>query len=362
MNPAHPLILFLRNPKTTTERLSLPEWSQLISVARRGHLLSRVAHLARHHGLLASLPIEVKPHFESALRIAESQHRNVHWEVAQIHRALEPMNIAFIILKGGAYITMGYDAGEGRVMSDVDIMVPHAQIVDAERALIENGWFPGKLNAYDQRYYRTWMHELPPLLHLKRGTSLDVHHTILPPTSALKPDVMSLWANAVPTGTRNGVLVLAPADMILHSAAHLFHDGEMEHGLRDLVDMDSLLSQFATGDEFWLHLSQRAVELNLSRPLFYAFQCCRTFLQTPIPECAVQAAKTSGKLESGSTRFVVALLTTAIGAILDDGKGETMSTSLAKFMIFVRSHYLRMPMHLLIPHLTRKMFIVKDNQ
>jgi len=358
----HPLILFLLNPISATERFSLPDWSQLILAARRGHLLSRVAHLLRHQGLLDILPKKVRSHIESALRVADSQRRNVCWEVTQVQNALERKNIPFMVLKGGAYIIMNHDAGEGRVMSDVDIMVPHAQIIDAERALIENGWFPGKLNSYDQRYYRTWMHELPPLHHLKRGTSLDLHHTILPPTAALKPDVTKLWNNAVASGTKGCVFVLAPADMILHSAAHLFHDGEMEHGLRDLVDMDSLLAQFATDDNFWIRLTQRAAELNLSRPLYYAFLCCRIFLRTPIPDSAIQAIRRSGNMSRVATRVVLHLLVSAIGAILNDGRRQTMTVSLAKFLVFVRSHYLRMPMYLLIPHLTRKMFIAKEEQ
>ncbi|MBT9521797.1 MAG: nucleotidyltransferase family protein [Dechloromonas sp.] len=358
----HPLIQFLRNPRTTIESLSLCDWSQLICAARRGHLLSRVAHLVCQHNQQNSLPEKVRPHIESALRVAESQRRNVLWEITQIHRALKPRNIPFIVLKGGAYIVMGYEAGVGRVMSDVDIMVPQAHIIDAERTLIENGWFPGKLNAYDQRYYRTWMHELPPLHHLKRGTSLDVHHTILPPTAALKPDVTQLWDKALASRTTEGVFALAPADMILHSAAHLFHDGEVEHGLRDLVDIDSLLTQFAKDDEFWIQLTQRAVELNLSRPLYYALQCCRIFLQTSIPDNAVQASKTTGNLNGAATHVVVYLLTSAIGAILNEGKHQTLATSLAKFLIFVRSHYLRMPMYLLIPHLTRKMLFAKEER
>ncbi len=358
----HPLILFLRNPRTAIESLSLSDWSQLICAARRGHLLSRVAHLARFHDRQNSLPEKVRPHFESALRVAESQRRNVLWEITEIHRTLKPINIPFIVLKGGAYILMDYEAGVGRLMSDVDIMVPQAYITDAERALIENGWFPGKLNSYDQRYYRTWMHELPPLHHLKRGTSLDVHHTILPPTAALKPDVTQLWDKAQAPGTKDGVFALAPADMILHSATHLFHDGEVEHGLRDLVDIDSLLTQFAKDDKFWTQLTQRAAELDLSRPLYYAFKCCRIFLETAIPDNAVQASKTAGNLNGAATRVVVYLLTSSIGAILTKGKHQTLATSLAKFLIFVRSHYLRMPMYLLIPHLTRKMLFANKER
>jgi hypothetical protein len=36
--------------------------------------------------------------------------------------------------------------------------------------------------------------------------------------------------------------------MVLHSATHLFYDGELNHGLRDLVDLDDLLRHFSGAD------------------------------------------------------------------------------------------------------------------
>ncbi|WP_265941656.1 nucleotidyltransferase family protein [Dechloromonas sp. A34] len=356
----HPLIRFLRSPHAALKDLSATDWDLLIRTARRGYLLSRVAHLARQADLLSALPKKVIPHISSALRVAESQYRSVAWEITQIQHTLHPHNIPFVVLKGGAYIITGHDAGNGRVLSDIDIMVPHKMILEAERALVGNGWFPGKLDAYDQRYYRTWMHELPPLRHLGRGTTLDVHHTILPPTAALKPDVNQLWHKAMPLKEISGALTLAPIDMILHSATHLFHDGEMEHGLRDLVDIDSLLSQFAITESFWAELTGRAIELDLSRPLYYALYCCRYFLGTSIPDNALHLTNSCGKPSSPVAAYTTYILIRSIGSVFEFEKRPM--TSLANFLVFVRSHYLRMPLHLLVPHLLRKMFISEKNR
>ena len=38
--------------------------------------------------------------------------------------------------------------------------------------------------------------------------------------------------------------VLAPADMVLHSAVHLFTEGEFSRGLRDLCDLDLAVARF----------------------------------------------------------------------------------------------------------------------
>ena len=189
-----------------------------------------------------------------------------------------------MLLKGAAYIKGGFEPAQGRLLSDIDIMVPKEQLPQAEKALYSKGWFPTKLDAYDQRYYREWMHELPPMQHLARGTTLDVHHTILPPTAMLKPDVDKLWASVCEVENTKGVFVLSPVDMVLHSATHLFHDGELEHGLRDLVDIDALIRQFSGQGQFFQALVARADELHLGRPLFYALKYCKALLQTPVPD------------------------------------------------------------------------------
>ena len=92
-----------------------------------------------------------------------------------------------------------------------------------------------------------------------RGSVVDVHHTILPPTSRLHPDPGALVADAIPLPDVPGLAVLAPSDMVLHSAAHLFHDGEADNALRDLVDLRALIGEFLASDpNFWLTLLARA--------------------------------------------------------------------------------------------------------
>lgn len=63
---------------------------------------------------------------------------------------------------------------------------------------------------------------------------------------------------------------------MLHSACHLFHEGEWGHGLRDLVDLDAMLRAFAAEPGFWSTLLVRAQDLNLGRPLYLALDCCQS--------------------------------------------------------------------------------------
>src|SRR4029077_2269222 len=128
---------------------------------------------------------------------------------------------------------------------------PLDKLHEVEAALMLHGWFSTHDNAYDQKYYRQWMHELPPLQHNVRMSVLDVHHAILPPTSRLKPDSAKLLSAAQPIARMPGLRVLAPTDMVLHSATHLFHNEDLTHGLRDLADLDSLVRLFGAQADFW---------------------------------------------------------------------------------------------------------------
>jgi hypothetical protein len=139
----------------------------------------------------------------------------------------------------------------------------------------------------------------------------------------------------------------------LHSATHLFHDGELEHGLRDLVDLDSLMREFEKNQNFWSDLTERAKELELVRPLYYALRYTARMLATPVPGEALQAANI-GKPVLLVRSLMDALFSRALTP--DHPSCDSRFTGLARWLLYVRSHYLRMPLHLLIPHLIRKAF------
>ena len=92
----------------------------------------------------------------------------VHWGLRAQRRderrkVLATVDVDLVLLKGAAYLMAGLPAARGRVFSDVDILVPVARLAEVENALMLHGWSTTHHNAYDQRYYRQWMHELPPL-------------------------------------------------------------------------------------------------------------------------------------------------------------------------------------------------------
>jgi hypothetical protein len=343
------LLEALRRPERLP-RLAPPEWNRLLSEARSTGVLARLGCRLAALDLLDRVPLRAREQFAAACLEAAAHARAVRWEVGCIQRALEGTGVPIVLLKGAAYLMADLPAAQGRVFSDVDIMVPREHLARVEEALLAHGWEAVPLDEYDQRYYRAWMHELPPLRHSERETVVDVHHAILPPTGRLHPDSRKLLTSARPLAG-SGLRVLAPADMVLHSAVHLFQDGEIKGGLRDLTDLDALLRHFGTEPSFWGGLGSRARELGLGRPLFYALRFSGALLATPVPIEAVAAA---GQPLPPVRAIMDYLVTCAL--VPPQGHQTQLAAETARWLLFVRSHWLRMPPLLLARHLLRKSF------
>lgn len=352
MITATPLILQAMRSPASAIGLSLPQWDLLIRQARRANLLARLWRLFVQHGLIEKVPHPPRQHLEWARVTAERHAQAVDAEVARIQTALA--GFPLILLKGAAYAMADLPPAAGRIFSDIDIMVPKDLLPEVESQLMAHGWMATHHDAYDQRYYRQWMHELPPLQHLRRGSVIDVHHAIVPQTMGVFPDPAKLQAAAVAVPAHPGLQVLSPVDMVLHSAAHLFYEGELFQGLRDLVDLDALLRHFSGQAGFWDALVARAEELELTRVLYYALRYTVRMLETPVPVQAMRAAD-AGR-PGRSVRYLMDALYAR--ALLPDHRSCRLPyTGMARKCLYIRGNWLRMPPFMLARHLLHKAFL-----
>lgn len=331
-------------------RLGAREWESVLSQARRGMLLGRLAHRVLNTWPPDAVPEGPRRHLENALAEVRRQRDVARWESDCIRRALAEVPTPVVLLKGAAYVLADLPPSAGRTFSDIDILVARDQLRPAERALMAAGWVPGLLTPYDERYYRDFMHELPPLHHVERRTVLDVHHTITPPTSRFAVDASLLLADAVPVPAAPGLKVLAPCDMVLHSAVHLLQDGELVAAWRDLLDIDDLLRHFAQQPGFWDRLTRRANELGLRQPLHDVLDQIRRLTGRAVP--AGVAAET--RSSRGAVREHVFQAMYAEALVVDHPDARGAAAGLAKWAAYVRAHWLRMPWFQILPHLLRK--------
>lgn len=340
----------LRDPRSLL-RLDLPQWSVLVQQARAAGVLARLGNMLHDHGIVDAVPAAALGHLRAEQILTHAQHEEMRMEIDAVRDVLARVGLPVILLKGAAYLALQLTAARGRSFSDLDLLVPKTRLNDAESALMRQGWMTVHHTAYDQRYYREWMHELPPLRHVRRHSVLDVHHNILPETARLRPDAALLLSAVQPVAGWSGVATLAPADMVLHSMAHLFHNDDLGRGLRDLSDLDMLLRQFSGRPDWWSELAGRAAALNLLRPLYYGLRCTRDILGTPVPDDAMRACAEAAP--NPLVRRTMSFLWTQ-SLHSQHATSSGMWTSPALFALYLRAHWLRMPPMLLARHLSIK--------
>ena len=312
----------LRSPGQTRE-LDAAAWTDLLAIARAEQMIGTLAY--RLNGL--DLPGSVQRILTDARASAEQGRIAALWEAEVARRVLGPLGVPVVLLKGTAFVAAGLKAGQGRSIGDLDILVPRSAIDAVERALLANGWEWVKPDPYDDAYYRRWMHELPPLIHRDRDRMIDVHHTILPLTARITPDAVALLDDSVEIAPE--VRTLSPDDMLVHAAAHLFADGDLAGGMRNLWDVHCLVEEFGSDG-----LMPRAKRHGLGKEMKRALRL---------------ASALYGNAENISPidRLYLRCMTAR------DGWGRP-TRMLVRQAFYIRSHWIRMPPTMLTRHLWTK--------
>lgn len=340
----------LREPQTAM-RWQLGEWEHVIRLARRLRLLARLAASLEAAGLTEQVPAEARRHLLAEQRLSAWRTSAMVWALRRVGAVLGGHGYPCVLLKGAAYLGQDLPIAAGRLPSDVDILVPKVHLADAQARLAGAGWQELELDAHDQRYYREWSHEVPPMHHPTHRIELDLHHNILPPVGSTTVDAALLLARLQPS-VWPAWRVLDPVDQVLHSAAHLFLDAEARDRVRDLVDLDGLFRHFGAQASFWAELPLRAKALGLAEPLALACHFCCCWFATPVP------LHTQDELRMQSpSAWRRAWLLPMLNKILmptDPDRRSPLSQDFAATLFLVRHHSNRMPLRLLVPHLWHK--------
>jgi len=341
------LLKLLSNPESAAS-YDVEQWDEIIRLARHTHLVGHLYFLMERHSFLKKIPSRVKD-------ILLGGHIYNHYfrlqacrEMRHIGKQFKQHNIPIVLLKGGAYIKAKIGVYAGRRLSDIDLLVAKSNLAAAEAVFYKGGWQYGEVSDYDQHYYRDWMHEVPPLKHYKRSMEVDLHHNIVAPVSRIKLDAAKLLEKAVPI-ENSPFFILEAKDLLLHSATHLFFNDELRGGLRDLVDMHELCIQFSERQDFWPQLVARARELGLQRPLYYALSNLHCLLKTPIPDSVLADSAKDRPIYP-----VDRLMKYLIQRLIAPKNVEKMAAPISEWLLFVRSHWIRMPLPMLIKHLSYK--------
>lgn len=324
--------------------------SDLLNLAWQQGVIFRLASAAVQEGVAATMPPQIAGALEDIALQANHNARRLAWEINRVAAALQDVSFPVLLLKGGAYQGAGFEFAGGRLASDVDVLVPRAHLSDCEAAFQAAGWAFENKTEYDDRYYRNWMHELPPMRHEKRNTIMDLHHTVLPPVARITPDVGAIIDAAVEV---DDIPLKRPSlpDLVVHSALHCFYDGDFSNNLRSLLDLHDLIALGIEADaDFMETLCARATRHEAGRPVADALRTLSRMGALQLNDTAKAFVNGHARLAplQGVFDWAVARRTLGVGPFWS---GESW---LACKLLYIRSHWITMPPGMLAKHLSTK--------
>jgi len=333
-------------------QLPLSVWVQVIRVLRYQQCLARIGWRLQDSGLATELPVYALNHLKNADLIAQKQYHQVHYEAMLLQRQLQPLTSHLLFLKGAAYSLNDDSAvGRGRTYSDIDLLVDRKSLPVIEKELCLYGFVAEDLDEYDQKYYREWSHEIPPLRHGSRGTLLDIHHNLLPLITGRAPDISLFFRHTRQTNA--GYTVFSPAAMFLHSTVHLILSEEIKHGFRDITDLYLIIEQYQNND-FWQELVSLSIESGFAIEVFLALRYLEKILSLQVPVAVHQKLSTYRPSEFRLRSLDFIFLRKLKPAHPSFGNHSDV---VADWLLLLRGHYLKMPLHILLKHLGRKFYL-----
>lgn len=339
----------LLNPQETA-KLDDYHWQDFIRFLRFNDLMGTMAsQLARFDVKINSRFAE--KHLNAALIYSSRQAQQVINEAGGLKHLLNDYGIEPIFLKGSAYILCEDFNANGRVMSDVDILVDKKQIPEVERVLKENGWKEKALNSYDENYYRQWSHELPPFRHLTTGTTLDIHHTLIPPITGIILPVDNIL-NEVESA-KYDTLSLQLEWRLLHCIIHFFFNEGYEKPLRDIWDIKCLFLKLE-GQKELEQFFRLAHDLGLRKEVLYAVHSVVYCFGSVSSSLIDSAQKADFKFTLSEQLFFNTVIKNIL--LLRHSNVDSMLTKLAAFIMMSRGHIKKMPLKILLPHIATKAY------
>jgi len=161
--------------------------------------------------------------------------------------------------------------------------------------------------------------------------TLDLHHAINPPVSRVHVATDRLQPSIVEV--RPGIFVLGPTDRAIHCALHMVQEGDPQKLMRDLYDVQQLVQQHFNGDAG--PVLERARSLGVAS----------------IVESALSAAAAVFSADGAVPKGWLAY------SLVSAARGNGISASVASVLLLAYSHWIKMPLRLLLPHLLRKAWL-----
>ncbi|MDR3515920.1 MAG: nucleotidyltransferase family protein [Azospirillaceae bacterium] len=261
---------------------SFETWCRFLELAGEAWLTTALDWRFRELGIAEAVPEDARTYAEGAAELGRIRTRRQCRQIRDLAALLNQTGLRPILLKGSAaHVTGLYPDPGARVCSDIDILLPAAEISTAVALLGQNGYAPGPgvhgQGVADPRH-------APRLFHPAALFGVEIHHdladrshrAVLPAAEAIR-GAMPLEIDGV------SVSVLRLDHRVVHCLLHLlednFYNGTI--ALRQLLE----LRQLARGlsDPAWIGIAQRFHDAGAEADLEYGLLLASRLAGMPLP-------------------------------------------------------------------------------
>ncbi len=254
--------------------LSPPAWDAVFALALTHNVAPLLQRALRAGNALAALPEPVQTRLEEARRATALDNLRNYGQFRQIARALHERKIPLIALKGLQLAELVYRDISLRPMSDLDILLPQAQVEEAIAVLaaLDYEREPSLPNGYDIK-----------LNHRRLNILVEVHWTLGTQSEHYTPPIEDVWrsAQAARLGDADA-LVMSPEFLLLHVCAHLSYHHLFALDFRALCDIAEIPRAHPALD--WKLVIEQGRRHGWGRGIAAALRLARDHVGAQVPE------------------------------------------------------------------------------
>jgi hypothetical protein len=290
----HAFLLALLGRKNVERQRLLRHWASQIDWRRFEHITSPdlfayLGHVLKEVGLLEACPASLQQKFRDRRRFTAAQWLRWRFEIHEIVDLFREHDVDLILLKGAVLTAVAYPNTSLRSMSDLDLLVPEADVERALRVLNAAGYrcpeYFRFVHPHGAEFGREAGGEVAvPLQKMGTRAFVEVHTQLESAEPAYPVPSAQLWEGAEEVDLCGiSCRTLEKHEFLLHVILHLADHHVFEYGLRALLDVHLWIERHE-GHFDWCRLAAEAVRRGYADWVYLSLRMVRDAFATPVPD------------------------------------------------------------------------------
>lgn len=256
-------------------------WETLLDMSSRMRTLPLVEQAIIRAGLQSRIPVSCAQSMAEQQRWQTMSAFGNQVALTQVFDFLARHGIHPVALKGARLAHIDYPDARLRPMRDIDLLVPPEDAERAQQLLIDSGDY--EVAEWTDLYGIDYGHQLPDLLDIRRGVSLEIHHRLNARGWAQEPMLVRMVHAEAQEMVLSGKTIRVPSihANFLHLVEHATLHHAFENGPLTLADLHYTA---ASGRIDWPLLARQAEEMGVLRSLQLVAALARRHGATWVPD------------------------------------------------------------------------------